>query len=692
MDSRFSGQNGGEGAAAWHDPIMIGSGLALLAATSVLAADGTSLIERWRGLGPVLWLAAAGAAALWVLLLGVFMFATRCRDIDPGPSTLDLGGPEPPALVNLLTSGWRLGHEAVPATLLDLGARRLLGIEQVGEQTLVRIRPASDRTRERTKDLEPYERMVLDHVVAHATDGVIPAEALTTGPEDEAKGWWKRFRKSVERDARNRGLSRRRWSPGVRITLAISALVVAVCVGVAATTLPDDPDKSDDDPLGAALAFSLMTAGTLMVLGEAPNRERDTRVGREAASRWLGLRTLLSEDPLFAEYPPAGVAIWDRLLAYGATMGVAHGAVRALPLGAERDDEAWSPVGGHWRVVRIRYPNRIPPGYGRHPGLVTFLGLIRLALAGPAVPAASAAADGLRDLVVGNSADKTVPAGFQLGVGIALGVIVAGAALLAVQGLVMVVAGFADLATRHRPIEGRVLRVRRRGDDDNQRWYVAVDDGTADRIRAWKTLPGGAAQAATVGAEVTRCLAHVRNLTVVTPAPAKPSLPEDEIRESTPLSALLGTVDLTGGTLAPGTAWTPIPVTAGPSPPLPDAATVSAAAGRPLDVDPAASAHPLAQDGRSVSFVGAGGATLHVAWVDPNFLQAHRSMPRFLRRELSGVGDEAYRAVIGGGVVARRGGHVLLVMGRLPGFSDSDRNRAFEEVARAAVNGSGGAG
>jgi hypothetical protein len=41
--------------------------------------------------------------------------------------------------------------------------------------------------------------------------------------------------------------------------------------------------------------------------------------------------------------------------------------------------------------------------------------------------------------------------------------------------------------------------------------------------------------------------------------------------------------------------------------------------------------------------------------------------------------------VIGGGIVARRGGHVLLVVGQLPGASDEERNRAFEEVARATL-------
>jgi Predicted membrane protein (DUF2207) len=657
-----------------------------LVGTLVAAAGDEGLIERWRDLGPVLWLVAGTGGALWAALLGALMFATRSREVDPGPSTLDLGGPEPPAVVNLLTGDWRLGHEAVPATLLDLAARRLVAVDQVGERTLVRVGPNAERNRERAAALEPYERMVLEHVTGQATDGVVPAEALTTGPEDEARGWWRSFRRSVERDARNRGLSRRRWSPAARLTLTVTALLVAVLVGIAATTLPDDPDDSDDDPIGAAIALSLVTAGGLLALVEVVNGQRETPEGRKVAGRWLGLRTLLAEDPLFAEYPPAGVAIWDRLLAYGAAMGVAHGAVHALPLGAERDDEAWSPVGGHWRVVRIRYPRFVPPGYGRHPALVAFLGLFQLALAVLALPAATAAADALRDFVVDFSADNTVPTGFEVGVSIGLGVVVALAALLGLRGAGMALSGIVDLVSKRRTVEGRVLRVRRRGSDDNPRWYLAVYEGEAGTIRAWHTQAGGAVQGSTVRAQVTRWLAHVRGLEVVAHAPDRPVLPDDadaaDAADASPLSALLGTV--AAPALAAGSTG-PLPAVTGPPPPLPDAAAVSAAAGRGFEVDSAGSQHPLAADGRSAVFAGADGATIQVAWVDPGLLQAHRAMPRILRRQLSEVGDEAHRAVIGGGVVARRGGHVLMVMGRLPGTSDRERDRAFEAVARATL-------
>ena len=677
---------------------MIENGLPLLAAEA-----GTTLVERWRDLGPVLWLVAAAAAVVWAALLGVFAFATRCRDVEPGATTMDLGGPESPAVVNLLTSEWRLGHEAVPATLLDLAARRLVSIEQVGEQTLVRVRsePAAarhqDRPRQGVEALEPYERMVLDHVTHHATDGVVPAEALTTGPEDEARGWWRTFRRSVEREARQRRLSRWRWSRGAHTVLVVTALVVAALVGLAATTLPDDTDDPDDDPAGAALALGVLTAGGLVLAVEALNGQRDTATGREVASRWLGLRALLADDPLFAEYPPAGVAIWDRLLAYGAAMGVAHGAVRALPLGAERDDEAWSPVGGRWRVVRIRYPRFIPPGYGRHPGLVAALGAFQLGLGVVALPASTAAGDALIDAVSDLSTDDTVPVGLKVGITVGLAVVGAVAALLALRGASMAVGGGVDLASRRRRVEGRALRVRRRGTDEQPRWYVAVDDGSSACIRAWRTSPGGALQGATVAADVTPWLAHVRNLQLLAQAPSQPSLPTDDSgegddeetaaaaagKQASPLSALLGTVQASPNRASNRTY--PLPPTSGPPPPLPDEAVVSAAAGRRLRLDGAAGAHPLSREGRSATYTAADGAMVQVAWVDHTLLQAHRSMPRLLRRELPGVGDEAYRAVMGGGVVARQDGHVLVVMGRFPGSDDAERNRALEEVARAAL-------
>jgi hypothetical protein len=464
----------------------------------------SDIVERWRDLGPVVWLTAAGAAALWFALLGVLAAATNPREVDPGPETLELGGPEPPAVVDLLANDWRLSHQAIPATLLDLAARKHLAIDQYGERTMVRVL-AHPPTGAGAAPLTPYENMVLDHLrglARHTGDGTIPAEALTTGPDEQSKSWWKRFRDAVVDDARARGLSRPRWSQGARALLAATALGVAVAAGLAITTLPDDPDSTeDDDPLGAAIGLGVVTWGGLLAIVQAMAQERDTRPGREVAARWLGLREMLAEDHLFAEQPPAGVAIWDRHIAYGAVLGVAHGAVAALPLGAERDDEAWSPVGGRWRVVKIRYPERIPPGYGRHPLKVAALGLLQVAGAGFVLRLSPDWFGSLRD-VIEDTQDQEIPASLGLGLSVVLGVLLAVAAVVTLRGAWMLFNGAADLISGRNTVEGRVLRHRAR--------YVAVDDGTRDRVRAWLLpAPPVAAQGSTVRARVSPRLQHV---------------------------------------------------------------------------------------------------------------------------------------------------------------------------------------
>ncbi|HEV7761628.1 MAG TPA: hypothetical protein VGO78_21625, partial [Acidimicrobiales bacterium] len=473
----------------------------------------TNLVERWQDLGPVLWLIAAGAAAVWFALLGLLAAATNPRAVRPGPATLELGGSEPPAVVNLLASDWRLAHQAIPATLLDLAARKHLAIDQYGDQTMVRVlaHPPTNADPTAFTALTAYERMVLDHLrglAAGTSDGAIPAEALTTGPDEQSKSWWKAFRNAVNADARARGLSRRRWSTAARTVLSLTALVVAVAIALAVSSLPDDTSSSkDDDPAGAAVGVGVVTWGLLLAAVESMAAERDTRQGRQVAARWLGLREMLEEDHLFAEQPPAGVAIWDRHIAYGAALGVARGAVAALPLGAESDHEAWSPVGGRWRVVRIRYPERIPPGYGRHPFKVAALGLLQVAGAGTVLRLGPDTFHALRD-TIRDTTNEQIPTAAGIALSVFLGALLAVAGLVLLRGAWMLLFGLMDLIKGHAPIEGRVLRHRER--------HVAVDDGTENRVRAW-LLPTalGAPQGATVRAGVTRRLKHVEDLEVV---------------------------------------------------------------------------------------------------------------------------------------------------------------------------------
>jgi hypothetical protein len=85
-----------------------------------------------------------------------------------------------------------------------------------------------------------------------------------------------------------------------------------------------------------------------------------------------------------------------------------------------------------------------------------------------------------------------------------------------VRGLTMLVFGLPDLFDR-REVEGRVLRLR--VGDDKKPTYVAVDDGSVDRIRAWalRTLPVRVRQGDTVRATISPRLRWVERLEPVRP-------------------------------------------------------------------------------------------------------------------------------------------------------------------------------
>ena len=609
----------------------------------------------------MLWVVAAATAGIWIALLAVVAAATEPRDVDPGPAMLDLPGPESAAVVGLLTGDWELHRDALTATVLDLAARRHIHIEWIAPHTFVRVpkvgTPGDDA-------LAPYEAQVLIHLqglAGETTDGMVPAEALTTGPELESKGWWKRFATDVTADARARGLSRPRWSAGARTLLCAWAVVVGLAVGVAASTLPQDQSSNNDDPVGAAIAFGVATTLALCFVAGRLRGERDTPAGREAAARWLGVREMLADDPTFPVQPPAAVAIWGRLMAHGAAMGLTGAAADALPLGTESERLAWSPVGNRWRPVRIRYPDLLPPGYGRHPALVAGIGAMVAVLGAVIGPAVLAAARALLDGAADYADNATVPWWARLVVGLVAGTFAAAAAVVAVAGASMLVGGIADLVRARRPVEGRVLRIRERGDDDDRYWHIAVDDGTADRIRAWRmdTRPG-ARQGDTVTAAVSRWLAHVKGLTVVD-------------RHGSELAAAE----------AGATTGAPIAVTsaAGPAPTLPAPSAVGAVLGRPVEAAAGAAAHPLAVGGGSATYLTPDGGRIVMAWVPSQTIDALRALPRMVAPAVDGLGDEAFRAPAGGGVLARFGAHVLLVAAALPGIDADARDAVVTKAA-----------
>jgi hypothetical protein len=549
------------------------TGIAEMASAGALF--GADLMDRWREWGPLLWLVTAVLAAAWFAALGAAAVRLRPNRVKPGPATLDLPGDEAPAVVNLITNGWELGHESVAATLIDLAGRGHLAIDTLGGRTTVRVAKPPDVK----AALPTYDEMVFTHVatLANRTDaGLVPAEALTTGPDATSKRWWRRFESAVIKDARARGFSRARWPAPVKAAFVAAAVPVAIALGLAVTTLhvdgvgeaiqatvddvvppttptdvtvlegdippgtinggtapgatttpstgpgattpgatapptttassgSNDAGTDDEDIVGFGFFMALLGGAGLSALVGRLGAERDTPAGRAEAARWLGVREMLGDNPVFAEQPAAGVAIWDKHLGHGVALGVAHGAVRDLPLGTESDTEAWSHVGGRWRVVRVRYPRRFRPGWGAAPSIVTLWAVLLLAAGGATLHYLPQGVDALRTDAAQPGVEQdgtpqgtpvTVPTEDLLPWAESAEPWARAAAVVALAvGGWFAVLGVGDLVRKPRVVEGIVVRHRQRGKikrtehgtKDKRVWFVAVDDGTTDRIRAWRT-------------------------------------------------------------------------------------------------------------------------------------------------------------------------------------------------------------
>ena len=425
---------------------------------------------------------AGVAVGCWLAVLEILAVATRPREPSPGPAVL-VDAPaqvEPPALVNFLSNHWAVGPEAASATLVDLAARHYLTIDEVGPDRFVcRLAPGPVAQ----EKLTPYEEQVLQRVRSLAADGVVPCEALATGTSEEAGAWRKRFDQSVVADAKARGLSRGRWGKGSYALLGVTAVAPAVAIGAAlAASSAHNAHSSAQHQSGAGDAFwsGVIAWAVLMALTSVFRAQRETPAGSVAAAKWLGLREHLHADAAFPTLPPAAVAIWDRYLAYGAALGVAAGAVHALPMGPESDREAWSPYGGRWHLVRIHYPHLLRPGWGWHPAKAIAVSLL-----------SGAAAFGVARVVLSSFSHTLLSdlrsARFSPLWGLSVGIMVVILGALAYAFVVtakLLTGGLADL-TNQRDVKGVVLRLRKY----DERCYVAVDEGRVQQLWAWRVRP-----------------------------------------------------------------------------------------------------------------------------------------------------------------------------------------------------------
>jgi hypothetical protein len=295
-------------------------------------------------------------AAGWFAALAAMRNRAPQPEVRAQPPTGDLG-PEPPAVAGMLIHNGHVGHQAAAATLLDLAARQVIGLDQVGQQLTLRVPPGPDG-----EDLAPYERRVLRQVRALAHGGAVPAQALADGGES-APGWVHDLTSDVIADARDRGLATQRFSSAAVARLVTLAALAGASFGLALAGPP---------AVGGTIAGIIVgavggaLAGALLV-SIAGGADRLTVAGAAAAGHWLGVRAYLTADSGLAGQPPTAVARYGRHLSYAAALGLADAAVQARPAGRPAGAHtALTPDGGgQWRRVEVTYPRG--SSYGSSP-------------------------------------------------------------------------------------------------------------------------------------------------------------------------------------------------------------------------------------------------------------------------------------------------------------------------------------
>ena len=134
---------------------------------------------------------------------------------------------ESPAVVALLTNGFRVPTSAITATALDLASRGWVRLAVIDDELVVVTRgqgAAGD-------SLQPYEQHVLSHLMSRAFNDVSSAGTLAMSQHRLDRRWRTRFGHAVAAHAQSLALSARRFE----IT-SIAPGAVAAATGVIALT------------------------------------------------------------------------------------------------------------------------------------------------------------------------------------------------------------------------------------------------------------------------------------------------------------------------------------------------------------------------------------------------------------------------------------------------------------------------
>ena len=437
--------------------------------------DGGEKFDGFSGASLALLSVAVLSLGGWLGLAAVRWLSTRPRLPDADPATNSLRD-EPPAVVNFLVNRCKVTPVAVPATFLDLAARRFLQIDMLDlDHGVVRLRLQPG------DELRPYEQQVYGLVQSRATGGSAPLEVLQVHDSDK---WFKSFSKAVVADARRLHFARNRWSRfdylGLGGSLALICLMFASSFALADLFVEETP-TSDEDFTRSDWFIAAGVAWAVLMFGMASLRAlRETTAGRNVAAHWLGYRDYCRQSEAFERQPPAAVTVWERHLAFAVAVGAAHDTAEDLPFETEDPETAWTRSTGVWRQIRVEYPTRF--GFGQVPWKAALEGFARAAwfggLAFILLPVLLPVVLDLRDEFSEDlsSSDQSRLRWVIVGVVAFQSVLGAFLAVRGMAGGIRMVRGLADLG-RPEVVEGEVVKI--------HQGRVAIDDGRDDETVAW---------------------------------------------------------------------------------------------------------------------------------------------------------------------------------------------------------------
>ena len=441
---------------------------------------------------------------------------------QPGPETLALGA-EPPAVVNLLVNDLAPTDDAATAVLLDFARQRIVEFVDYGDGQEVLFLREPDAAVTRT-----YERRVLDFLrQLPRLDNGVPLAAVrsaTAGTVDKRGNslWWKQFTREVRDHARELGLVSARYPQSVVWSVQGG---LGICVVAGVLSLGDSKTPQPTDPAGWSVLVAIACAAVAVWFLRKVNLEelRYTRIGKERARQWLGVRGGHQAQGSFVDVPPAGIVVWGENLVAASAVGEAPEASRRLQLAVGDGSSVWYIHHGEWAHARVRYPDEpwgtspwksVRQGLGPLLWSVAALALLTFVATTVLHNTDSAQRHEMFGTIrnwLGRKIHKpNALTGKELGplVGLALGaLLLAGFVTIVVGSFTNLLRGLLDLVARRHEVG--VIALLRGG-------WVAVGDGSTRRVLAYRLAGSSVKEALFVGDDVelvaTRFLGHVREV------------------------------------------------------------------------------------------------------------------------------------------------------------------------------------